>query len=84
MKFKCEQCGAAPCFLENNSQEKDPSPFANPIPDNCPYRSPIGAKWKPLNKEIAHGRAKCKYTYPECGSDTDFCDQLCAKYTPAT
>lgn len=53
MKFKCMQCGGAPCILENNQMEKDPSLFAVTQPDDCPYGSCIPALWEEIKEEPA-------------------------------
>ena len=35
---------------------------------------------QPSNQEIEHEQAKCKFDFPSCGYETDFCDQHCEGY----
>ena len=85
MRFKCEQCGAAPCLLENNSIEKDKSPFANTQPGRCPYNSPISAVWVllPTNNTVEDRQAKEMIAFPRCSKKWGHggC-QGCGHYTP--
>ncbi|MCP3924897.1 MAG: hypothetical protein GY714_20150 [Desulfobacterales bacterium] len=55
MKFKCIECGAASCYLENSQMEKDTSPFTDPQPKFCAYtKNSIEAIWVEIRSSVCN------------------------------